>query len=459
MAHRLMCLIIVWSTACVTGGSDFDERELSSRAAALVASTPGTIEKVSYASKVLPNVDTHYKIYLPVNYNADPARKFPVTMFLVGSGETGLPSPDGGTSRGDLEAHGPLKTIGSRTPAQLAAIGMDDMIFVVPNHPQYKPSDTNVPLMHEVYEIVMRDYRADPRRFYLTGLSLGGNGTHIFNRDHRTLVAASVVVSAANRRLKSNDDEMTPALACDLYGRGKPVWIIHGAADNMSYGIKVEHAKWLYNVLQECGTPSKSRLSLASRLVNGVVVPYKHSDGIWHTVYANTGAGKWVLTPPGDDALDEPGVGSIYKWLKKFSLDDVPIANVALGKSASASSTSGSYSANLSVDGITSNDSRWMSTDTAGPHVLTIDLGGDFTLTSAVLASGFGSGFAIPRFELQYWNGSQWQPVPGGSVQGNPSSGVRVALTFSSPVVGSRIRLFVPDAGFARVKELEIYGR
>jgi len=65
--------------------------------------------------------------------------------------------------------------------------------------------------------------------------------------------------------------------------------------------------------------------------------------------------------------------------------------------------------------------------------------------------------YGLLNFEVQYWNGSSWVPIPGGSVSGNN----KVWRQFTFPaIVTSRIRVFAnssPDS-YARVTEVEVWG-
>ena len=64
--------------------------------------------------------------------------------------------------------------------------------------------------------------------------------------------------------------------------------------------------------------------------------------------------------------------------------------------------------------------------------------------------------YGITDFEVQYWDGSNWTAVPGGSVSGNN----KVWRKFSfAPVSTTRIRVLVTNAlaGFSRITEIEAY--
>jgi hypothetical protein len=64
--------------------------------------------------------------------------------------------------------------------------------------------------------------------------------------------------------------------------------------------------------------------------------------------------------------------------------------------------------------------------------------------------------YGITAFDVQYWNGSSWVTVPGGSVTGNNL--VKRKFTFS-PISTTKIRVLVNDSlnGYSRIVEVEAY--
>ncbi|HEY0169835.1 MAG TPA: hypothetical protein VGB98_02195, partial [Pyrinomonadaceae bacterium] len=67
------------------------------------------------------------------------------------------------------------------------------------------------------------------------------------------------------------------------------------------------------------------------------------------------------------------------------------------------------------------------------------------------------SKYGVTSFEVQYWDGSAWAPVPGGTVTNN--SGVWRKITFQ-PVNTTRVRVVVNSAlaGRSRLVEFEAWG-
>jgi len=108
----------------------------------------------------------------------------------------------------------------------------------------------------------------------------------------------------------------------------------------------------------------------------------------------------------------------------------------------------------LAVDGYVDDASRWLCTNTAG-QTLEVDLLDTHIVGSAHVYSGVGTSTALAEFALEYWNGTDWIAIPGGTISGNTSNAL--VVPFSSSVSTSRIRLRTPSATYARVRELLIF--
>jgi RHS repeat-associated protein len=168
--------------------------------------------------------------------------------------------------------------------------------------------------------------------------------------------------------------------------------------------------------------------------------------------------------------------------VEAWGLNAAPRTNVALsssGGTASASSTNvyngNPFPASKAIDG----DRRglnyntggvWQSSSTSLPQWLQVDFQGSKTIDEIDLFT-LQDSYANPSeptetmqfvwygttsFEVQYWNGSSWATVSGGSVTGN----YNVWRKFSfSPITTSKIRVLIsasPD-GWSRVAEIEAW--
>ena len=155
--------------------------------------------------------------------------------------------------------------------------------------------------------------------------------------------------------------------------------------------------------------------------------------------------------------------------------------NLALPANGGVMTASSSYSAGYSPAGANNGDRKGLSWGAGGgwndqnfnswPDWLQVDFGtvknvaevSVFTLqdnytnpaepTEAMTFTQYG----ITSFEVQYWTGTAWQTVPGGSVSGNNRVWRRFVFT---PVSTSRLRVLGLGGagGYTRITEFEVYG-
>ncbi len=102
-------------------------------------------------------LQTEYLLFLPAEYGKDPARKWPLMLFLHGSGERG-------TDINLVKKNGPPKIVEQKP----------DFPFIVIS-PQCPPKTRwNIKLLSALLDDVSATYAVDSDRVYLTGLSMGG---------------------------------------------------------------------------------------------------------------------------------------------------------------------------------------------------------------------------------------------------------------------------------------------
>lgn len=129
-------------------------------------------------------------------------------------------------------------------------------------------------------------------------------------------------------------------------------------------------------------------------------------------------------------------------------------ANVAQNSATLTDSVYSTYDGSKAVDGVVSDASRWLSTDSPGPHWIEIHLGASYTIGASSIYTGYGTGSAVSGFVLQSWDGYTWRDIPGTAVSGNTS--VSLPQTFTSPVTTDRVRFLSTDNGYVRVKEVKL---
>ncbi|HYM61492.1 MAG TPA: prolyl oligopeptidase family serine peptidase [Thermoanaerobaculia bacterium] len=171
-----------------------------------------------------------YRVSLPARYTR--VRKWPVILYLHGSGERG----DDNTAQ-----------LGVGLPPALQAYPDRYKCIVV--IPQCRPGQEWYGEMESMalaaLDKTMAEFRTDPRRVYLTGISMGGAGAWYIARHHRRF--AAVVPIAGEVARQPNDpfpSDPPPDIALivgaqDPYATlaeqigNMPVWAFHGAKDDV----------------------------------------------------------------------------------------------------------------------------------------------------------------------------------------------------------------------------------
>lgn len=187
----------------------------------------GELETQRFDAEVKLRVGYDYLLAFPDDYEADESRKWPLIVFLHGSGE-----------RGDdvqkVKVHGPLKRLeeGQRIDAIIAA-------------PQAKPGSIWDPhAVKALTDELAKTHRVDNNRIYLTGLSMGGFGTWDTALEYpETYAAIAPICGGAGVRF---------IMAERL--QSLPIWIFHGDADT---AVPVEHSLKMEKALKKVGNEVK----------------------------------------------------------------------------------------------------------------------------------------------------------------------------------------------------------
>ena len=169
--------------------------------------------------------EMRYLLYLPERYYQEADRHWPLIYFLHGSGDDDFDSA----------------FVMSYGLPEVLYLGEqpEDFPFVVVS-PQAFPGgswwtgDTQLVLIALLDEI-LRTYRVDPTRVYLTGMSMGGYGAWHLAMVYPDRFAAMVSVSGSGFftiRTSRRD------FLCQL--KDLPVWAIHGAQDNIADPLEAE---------------------------------------------------------------------------------------------------------------------------------------------------------------------------------------------------------------------------
>jgi predicted peptidase len=183
-----------------------------------------------------------YLLYTPAAAAIHPATRLPLILFLHGSGE-----------RGD-------------DPAAIKQWGLPRELETRPAFPGWVLSplcpanlrwtDLDAEVM-ALLDAVLDATQADPRRVYLTGFSMGGQGAWHLAVAHPDRFAAVAPVAG---RIPPASDFL--ARLCVL--RQTPVWVFHGEQDEF---VPTENSEIIARTLQACG--GQVRLTVYAGLGHG----------------------------------------------------------------------------------------------------------------------------------------------------------------------------------------------
>jgi predicted peptidase len=211
-----------------------------------------------------------YQVYVPKAY--DPAKPMPVILFLHGAGERGVD----GLLQTEVGLPSAIRRNAERYPA----------IVVLPQAPpQTLWHGRSARAALGALDRTMREFRIDPRRVYLAGLSMGGNGAWNLAYNTPDRFAAMVVICGfvtprGPLGAIAPPGEADPFAAIARKLAGIPVWIEHGDADPT---VSVE----------------ESRRMAAALKVAGAQVTYRELPGVghnsWDPAFRSEGLPKWLF--------------------------------------------------------------------------------------------------------------------------------------------------------------------
>jgi len=210
-----------------------------------------------------------YQVYLPHDYT--PSQEWPVILFLHGAGERG----SDGLAQTQVGLGRAIRLNPERWPA----------IAVFPQAPdgQMWQGDSAAMAMAAL-DATVAEFSTDASRAYLTGLSLGGNGTWYLGYNHSERFAAMIAVCGfvqlGDRYASFTGTGGDPYAAIAQQISDKPVWVVHGDADVV---VPVEQSRNMVNALQA-----------ANADVTYVELPGVNHNS-WDAAYADEAMIEWLF--------------------------------------------------------------------------------------------------------------------------------------------------------------------
>lgn len=218
----------------------------------MLAASPRAQTTLDYDGGWTDTASGQAAVSLPEGYDADTDRRWPLLIFLHGAGERG----------DDLDRvgiHGPLKE--RREGRDLP------FVIVAPQVPE--GGRWTVGRVAAAMDDAITQYRIDPDRVYVTGLSMGGYGTWEAIERMPERIAAAVPICGGGNPIGIGD------------ARTVPVWNFHGAMDPV---VPISESVRMVGRLRDAGGD-----------VRFTVYPDAGHDA-WSETYANPEVYEWLLS-------------------------------------------------------------------------------------------------------------------------------------------------------------------
>lgn len=200
------------------------------------------------------NLSMPYVVYVPRDYT--PAQQYPVILFLHGAGERG----NDGIRQTQVGIGTAIRTFPERFPC----------LVVMPQCPADRWwRGEELEAAYGCLQQTLREFSCDPKRVYLTGLSMGGFGTWELAAKYPDTFAAVIPICGRGN----------PADAEKL--KQLPIWVFHGEADTL---VPPSFSREMVDALQKAGSTQ---------------VKYTELPGVghnsWDPAYSSAEVMRWLL--------------------------------------------------------------------------------------------------------------------------------------------------------------------
>lgn len=239
-----------------------------------------------------PDLEIKARLFVPDNYNPDSL--YPVVMTLHGSGESGT----------DNYTHVLVNHMATSWGTDVFQSEYPCFIFA-PQCPNSGLGWSNSGVYNSVMYLLdslLEKYSIDTTRIYITGLSMGGNGTWSYLTKDPNLYAAAIPVCGW---ISGDTEAATNSLESFSH---VPVWNFHGAADNV---VNTDASRFITSLYYQFDlfpifthALYRYRFSLADSILEQLIrnyteVLYAEVPGIGHNVwdvaYQTPLAKKWLF--------------------------------------------------------------------------------------------------------------------------------------------------------------------
>lgn len=203
----------------------------------------------TFQTELVRKVQLNYLLYLPPGYEKEKDKKWPLMLFLHGAGESG-------SNLNNVKKHGPPK---------LAEKKDFPFILVSPQAPKF---GWDVEALNALLDEIVKDYRVDTKRVYLTGLSMGGYGSWALAGQYPERFAAVAPICGGGNRIWARNLAKIP------------IWVFHGAKDSV---VPLKESQQMVDAVKARGGN-----------VQFTVYPNANHDS-WTETYDNPRLFEWFL--------------------------------------------------------------------------------------------------------------------------------------------------------------------
>lgn len=190
---------------------------------------PANQEAKTFSRRIDRPVELRYLLFLPDGYKEDQDKRWPLMLFLHGSGERG-------TNLARVAVHGPPKIVKTKKDFPFILVSPQ-----CPNGTTWS-DEALLALLDEIQE----KYRVDENRVYLTGLSMGGYGTWSLGLKNPDRFAAIAPICGGGSTLSI----LLPDQGKQAALKHLPVWAFHGGKDPV---VPLRESEGMIEALKKAG--------------------------------------------------------------------------------------------------------------------------------------------------------------------------------------------------------------
>jgi predicted peptidase len=209
-------------------------------------------------------------VYLPKGYEKDKNKKWPLIVFLHGSGDRG----------------NNIHLLAKASPYMYIREQEDLPFIIVAPLLAYTPYYRSFPVKYidDFLTKIISDYRVDSDSVYFTGLSMGGEATYRYGINHPDRVAAisplcpPLLIDKSDLYIKSQGWEFIDKPLTDLINM--PIWTIGGGKDLY---VPVEHVRKVADAIKKAGGNIK------------LTILEENGHDVWTETYSDRAFYDWFL--------------------------------------------------------------------------------------------------------------------------------------------------------------------